>query len=107
MKEPTEALFAAQLGIDQAEQNNRQAHARLLEIVRLVAQEYPAFTTDDVMIKSIVLDGPRDDFEPRVLGAVMRRAAKDGVVKATAAYQASSFRSCHARPKRVWQSLIL
>jgi hypothetical protein len=58
------------------------------------------FTTDDVT--PFVPPPP----EPRAWGAVMREAAKYGLCATTKVYQNSNSAVCHARPKRVWRSLL-
>lgn len=62
------------------------------------------FTTDDVW--DALHPHEPNTHEPRAMGAAMRRAAKEGWVKATSGYQPSARPSCHARPVRVWGSLI-
>lgn len=41
--------------------------------------------------------------EPRALGAVFRRAARDGIITPIG-YKASTRPECHGRPVRVWVS---
>jgi len=106
MKNQTAAEYAKQLGIEAVENGNADAVIRLLRIVRLCAESQPEFTTDEVMVRSIVEDGVHDNYERRVLGAVMIKAARAKIVEATDRYQRSAFPSCHARPKRVWRSLV-
>jgi hypothetical protein len=40
------------------------------------------------------------------MGAVMRQATKDGLVRPTDAWALSAWSQCHRRPKRVWESRI-
>lgn len=44
--------------------------------------------------------------EPRALGVVMRRAQKAGVIRPTDRYEPDRTPRAHARPKRIWRSLI-
>ena len=44
--------------------------------------------------------------EPRALGAVMRRLAKNGFIVATSEYVRSTSPLGHARPSVVWRSLV-
>lgn len=61
------------------------------------------FTTDDVWA---VLDaGTASTHEPRALGAIMRRMAKDGFITATDEWRVSSRPECHGRHVRVWRGL--
>lgn len=69
-----------------------------------VAGQVEHFTTDHVW--RLLAQEPFATHEPRALGAVMRLAAKDGMVRATGAYWPSSRARCHGRPVRVWESRI-
>lgn len=56
------------------------------------------FTTDDLWPS---LDGYWTH-EPKAMGAVMNRVAKEGVARATSDHVLSKRPVCHARPLRVW-----
>lgn len=71
------------------------------DAVKEVAQKMREFTTDDVQAACGV-----DFEEPRVWGAIMMRAARDGLIKRTERTRQSVSRVCHAREKRIWESLI-
>ena len=71
-----------------------------LSAVRILARRMPILTTDDLWC---LVDPPA---EPRAAGAVMRKAAKQGWIKATDRTVKSKRATCHARPVRVWESLI-
>jgi hypothetical protein len=43
--------------------------------------------------------------EPRALGALMREAARNGLIEATDRVRPSERPQCHMNPKRVWRSL--
>ena len=96
------ADVARDAAIDEVEKN---CDARWLErayaVVVSLARERSSFTTDDVLAV-LGEDLPR---EPRVVGAVMRRAKREGIVEPHG-YAASSRVESHARPKRVWHSLV-
>ena len=62
-----------------------------------------SFTTDDVV--ALFPEGGPETHEPRALGAVMRRLAKAGAIRATPHYIESKSETCHRRPKRVWESV--
>lgn len=61
------------------------------------------FTTDQVWWR---LTDVEKNPEPRALGAVMRWAAKAGIIEATGEWKESVRTSCHGRPARIWRSLI-
>jgi len=62
------------------------------------------FTSDDIWqaLEDRGLPTPR---EPRALGAILRQAATDNLIAATAEYRPSHRVACHARPIRVWRKL--
>lgn len=70
-----------------------------------VALKLATFTTDDVW-KVLTDREIGETHEPRVLGALMREAARDGVCEATMQFRKSERVACHTRPLRVWRSLI-
>lgn len=41
--------------------------------------------------------------EPRALGAVMRQAARDGLLEASGEYVQSEREACHSRPVQKWR----
>lgn len=74
-----------------------------LHVIWCLAVQMDEVTTDDVW------DHIGHDYtthEPRALGAVMKKAAGLGYVQATDRYRPSARPACHARPVRVWASLI-
>ena len=62
------------------------------------------FTTDDVWqaASDANLDVPH---EPRALGAILHRLARQQVIVATDRYVASLRPACHRRPIRVWRKV--
>lgn len=96
-----DALTARDEAIDRVEAN---AHDLWLAAAREALDELCAtresFTSDDLWA---ALDG-RDvsTHEPRAMGAVLRQAARDGLVAGTRQYRPSVRPACHARPVRVW-----
>jgi hypothetical protein len=44
--------------------------------------------------------------EPRALGAVMKRLARNGIIRATDEYVTSGNATTHASPRRIWESLV-
>ena len=70
-------------------------------IIRTIATTTDTFTTDDIWqaIEDQQLPTPH---EPRALGAIMRHAQRDNLIRPTASYLPSHRVACHARPIRVW-----
>ena len=69
--------------------------------VATLASTRVEFTTDDVW--ALIGEGWADA-EPRALGAVMRGAARAGLIERTDRVRESSRPSCHRRPVAVWRS---
>lgn len=65
------------------------------------AQTHAEFTSDDAKALCRVSFG-----EPRIWGALMLRAARDGLIERTERTRQSSSRVCHCREQRVWRSLV-
>lgn len=65
------------------------------------AMQLDAFTADDVWLR--IKSAPH---EPRALGAVMRYAHKLQIIEPTETWRTTSRASSHARPLRVWKSLL-
>lgn len=110
MTQPT--LFDAPAGVEardravgRAERNAdprwlTQAHLAIEALCRLRRE----FTTDDVWdyLAAHQLDTPD---EPRAIGAVMRSAARAGLIAPTDRYVNSERPDCHARPIKVWRAI--
>lgn len=65
------------------------------------AMQLDVFTADDVWLR--IKSAPR---EPRALGAVMRYAHSLQIIEPTEGWRTTSRASSHARPLRVWKSLL-
>jgi hypothetical protein len=74
--------------------------AEAMRVIRDLAERRATFTTDDVWQRL----GHVSTHEPRALGALMKRAASAGVIRATDGWAVSSRPECHGRPVRVWRS---
>lgn len=74
-----------------------------LACVRYLVLRGGVFTADDVwrQLKERGVPAPR---EPRAMGAVMRAAAAEGIVKPTDTWKLSTRPACHRRPLRVWRA---
>ncbi len=74
-----------------------------LDVIYMLAVSQAELTTDDIWQ---TVGEVAATHEPRALGAVMRQAARLGYVRPTDRYTPSARPACHARPVRVWESLI-
>lgn len=100
----TSAQEARDAAIDRVEANaDEEFFNTALDAVMGLAISQAQFTTDDLVECLRDIPAPR---EPRVFGAVMRTAARHGWVEASDRYGASNRRKSHARPKRIWLSLL-
>lgn len=74
-----------------------------LRAVASVARTHGTFTTDDVW--QALANAGVDTPDNRAMGAVMRRAAKDGICTTVnpPQYRPSVRQECHGRPVRIWQ----
>lgn len=74
-----------------------------INAVKTVASRQPTFTTDDVW--ALLANSGQETPEGRAMGAVMRRAAKEGIASTTEPpeYRPSVRSECHGRPVRVWK----
>lgn len=72
-------------------------------VVHLLAAQLGTFTSDDVW--EGLVDGSASTHEPRALGAVLKRVAKDGVIAPTDEWRISRRPECHGRPVRVWRAI--
>lgn len=61
------------------------------------------FTTDDVWAQLNL--HAFETHERRAMGAIMRRAQREGLIEPTARYQQSTRAVCHCAPKRVWRTV--
>lgn len=73
--------------------------------VRWVALTRKFFSTDDVW-KYLAEFTSNVTADPRILGSVMRKAQKDGLIAPINEYAKSNRRACHGRMVRIWASLI-
>lgn len=91
----------AQMSIDQVEEHADQEWLIMATgIVKTLAAGGFPFTTDRVwsMLERI----PVATHEPRALGAVMRKLARQGVIRTTGEYVKTQRREAHSRPIPVW-----
>lgn len=73
--------------------------------IRRLASTRAEITTDDVW-QALADAGVEPPREPRALGSAMKRAAAAGEIAATDRIVQSARPACHARPVRVWRSLV-
>ena len=99
-----DALAAQAEAIDRVERHADSDWKRhVLDVIWGLAAFRPELTSDDVWR---LLDDDLGTHEPRALGAMLKKAAAEGWVTATDTYRPSERAACHARPVRVWRSLI-
>lgn len=75
--------------------------------VRHLAATRERFTTDDVWARMERVCPWVLTHERRAMGAIMRRCATSGIIRATNEYAQSARAECHSRPVRVWESTVL
>jgi hypothetical protein len=75
------------------------------EALRKVALRQLTFTADDIW-GELRKTHPQCPDDPRALGHVLKRAAKDQLISPTSEYMNSRSTLNHHRPIRVWKSLI-
>lgn len=98
------AIEARDEALERVEQNASKVWTALaLATVLDIANNKAEFTTDDVW-EALNQLGAEDPHESRAIGAVMRNAAKDGLIRPTDRYLPSQRVACHRRPVRVWHS---
>jgi len=99
-------IAARDTAIDQVGRNApSDVRAALSLAIHVVASNHRTFTTDHVW--ACVPPQYRDVADPRVIGAAMVSAAREGIVeRLPGVFLASDMVCCHRRPKQVWQSLL-
>jgi len=66
-----------------------------------VAATHRLFTSTDVRNHMLRFGGGATTHEPRAIGALMRRAHREGIIEPTDQYRNQG---SHGRPQRVWRS---
>jgi hypothetical protein len=70
--------------------------------VRKVVKDTPIVTAS--LVRMTATNGGLPDApDRRAWGAVMKRAAKEGIIRATEAFTSTRLRTSHGRPERVWE----
>lgn len=72
--------------------------------VTILASQRETFTTDDVWER---VDGKAATHERRAMGAVMRWAEREGLIRKAGGYVPSRRPECNGRPVAVWLSVLL
>lgn len=72
-----------------------------LAAIESLAMTRAEFTTDDVWAVLTT-----STHEPRALGALMRRASRNGWIRRTDRVRISVRAACHKRPIAVWESAL-
>ncbi len=73
-------------------------------VVRRLCSQQESFTADDIWARLKELPGVKTS-DHRALGAVIRWAAREGMIEHTGVYRKSYRRVCHGRPMAVWRSV--
>lgn len=93
--------------MERVDRNAKQLWKTLmLQTVMLTAKRIPSVTTDDVSDTWATLGYTVTTHEPRALGPIMNRAAKNGWIAKTDRVVNSRRASNHNRPIAVWNSMI-
>lgn len=108
----TEGAALAEQGIAAAQANAHPAWMRMMEeCLRHCAQYLGEWTNDDVfaefdqrarLMESLGAKAPTTH-EPRALGAITRKLARQGVIEKTGEYRPSNRKTNHAQPIPVWR----
>jgi hypothetical protein len=102
MTTPQEARDAALERVEAA------AHEEWLiaaaDAVTYLAAMYEEFDADAIW--ALLRQSEHTTHEPRAMGAVLRNAARDGMIAPTDRWVQSRRTACHGRPIRVWRSLL-
>jgi len=96
------ALELAEEGQDRSLENAKEEwidHA--YEAIIRVAKYNKEFIVDKVWD---YMDGDVHTHEKRAMGALIRDAARNGIIEPTDKYQPSTQKNCHGNPRRVWRS---
>lgn len=76
-------------------------YVKAYKCVIKIAKKYRLFTADDIW--SAGLEKPR---EPRVLGPVLRKISKEGLIRKSTIYKESRRNTRHGAPIVIWISKI-
>jgi hypothetical protein len=99
-------VAAKEDGIARAESAANPAWAAFMMAALVeVAKTRRFFYTDDIEELRQQRGGPATH-ENRAMGALMRRAKRDGICAPTNRFEPSKRVTCHRCPRRVWQSLL-
>jgi hypothetical protein len=72
------------------------------EALRFSSQHYREITADEVWAL-LWTDGVAAPHDPRAMGAIMRRAVREGLLAATSEFRPSALPQNHRRPVRVYR----
>ena len=91
--------------IDAVAKAAKDWRAKAMPVLRQIAKEVEEFTTDRVQweLDRRGIEPPR---EPRAYGALMRKAAREGLMEKTDRVVPSVYPRNHRRPKAVWRSKV-
>jgi hypothetical protein len=97
----TQGDLLAEVGIDQAAAHADEVWLKTARrVVWWLIQDGQPFTTDECWARLAALDV--STHEPRALGAVLRAAARAGLIRASGEYRKTTRPEAHSRPVPVW-----
>jgi hypothetical protein len=106
MAKPPAALEMEAIVNDAIARSERGANPEWLDaaywVVRKTAAQRSELSSDDIWFRLQELGVKTPDH--RAMGAVMRRAAREGIIEPTGVYRKSFRRICHGRPVALWRS---
>jgi len=85
---------------DHAEREIPEWRNEARRILEITAALHRNFTSEDIKIQADIRGLPRPP-EPRAWGAVIQRAARDGIIRKVG-WADSTSRTCHCRPMQLW-----
>ena len=94
-----------EIALDRVERKHVRWIDIATDVVRDIAQDVDAFTTDRVEYE-LEVRGIEPPNEPRAFGALMLRAARAGWVSKTDQVAPSVIPRNHRRPKSIWKSRL-
>ena len=98
----SESRLAKEEAIDRVERHaNEEWKEAAFRVGVWVAGQKQFITSDDIWLN---LEVHLQTHEPRAMGAIMRRLAREGYIEVTDRYRPSVRLECHMRKIQVWRS---
>ena len=104
--DPVASVRAKKNGMSRAEAHaDPQWKLDMIEAIRTVASRHKFLTSDEVW-QELSNSYVSSTHDPRAMGSIMKKAASLGLIVQTEQYLPSKRVVAHARPIRVWRSLV-